>query len=495
MLKISSLGGVILILEWFVITPLPAAATETRAITFPVLGPVSYSNDFGAPRSGHTHEGNDLMGTKGQVLLAAVDGTIRQVAYPEPSYGWYISLTDKDGYEYIYIHINNDTPGTDDNKGGAIHAYMFGTSSGWPVRAGQAIAYMGDSGNAESTRPHLHFEIRTPNGEAINPFTSLQAAKKTKIPKSRARRTNEVVPFPGTTVGLRLASGQLDPATPEDELVVAPSSGAAPVVRVFRGPVSRLKEFTVREAKGKGGVDVAVGDTNGDGVDEIIVGFGRGSEPYVQVFTLDGLVLASFPVYPIRFRGGVNVATADLDGDGRDEIITGAGPGGGPDIRVYDFSGQFITSFLAYELTFRGGVDVAAQAATETSEGQIVTSPGPGRTTEVRVFSRLGTLVVSWNGYTAETTTGARLTVWPSNGFTADSIVIIPAGKSTSLARRFGFDSQLWDEQRAFERWWFGDFDVGMWRGEAVAGTGNSRPTSIVPTSLGSRSFWWDFDN
>lgn len=469
------------------------ASAETRKIIFPVIGSTRYSNDFGAPRVGHSHEGNDIFGVKGQILVAAVDGTIRQVSYPEPSYGWYISLTDADGYQYVYIHINNDTPGTDDGKGGPNNAYVFGSNAGWPVRAGQPIAYLGDSGNAERTTPHLHFEIRTPDGTAVNPFFSLQAARKLSVAKSRARRENEVVPFPGTTVGLRVASGQLDPTTPEDELVVGQSSGATPWVRVFSSSVHRFSEFRVRDAIKPGGVDVAVGDTNGDGTDEIVVGFGRGNEPYVQVVAPDGSVLSSFLAYPIRFRGGVNVATADLDGDGRDEIITGAGPGGGPNVRVFTFTGDIVTSFDVYESDFHGGVDVAGFDATDAGAGSIVTASGPGRTTEVRLFSSDGTLTAAWDGYTSATINGARIMAWPSDGYSPDSAAIIPAGKSTSLIHRFTLTGQLLDEQRAFERWWFGDFDIGLWRNQIIGATGIGRPTVVVPVSLSDGYGYWNY--
>ncbi len=469
------------------------ANAATRKIIFPVIGSTRYSNDFGAPRVGHTHAGNDIFGVKGQVLVAAVDGTLRQVSYPEPSYGWYISLTDADGYQYIYIHINNDTPGTDDGKGGPNNAYQFGSNASWPVRAGQPIAYMGDSGNAETTAPHLHFEIRTPDGEALNPYFSLQAARKISAPKSRARRENEAVPFPGTTVGLRIAGGQLDPTTPDDELIVAQSNTALPLVRVFSSSVRRFSEFQVRDVLKPGGVDVAVGDTNGDGTDEIIVGFGRGNEPYVQVTTPDGSVLSSFAAYPIRFRGGVNVATADLDGDGRDEIITGAGPGGGPEVRVFSFDGTLTASFNAYEGEFRGGIDVDGFDATETTAGSIVTVSGPGRTTEIRQFTPTGSLITDWDGYTSATINGARITAWPGDGLTADTVAIIPAQKSSSLIRRFNLDGQLLDETRAFERWWFGDFDIGLWRNQIIAATGIGRPTVVVPVSLGGGYSYWDY--
>jgi len=82
----------------------------------------------------------------------------------------------------------------------------------------------------------------------------------------------------------------------------------------------------------------------GDGVAEIITGAGPGGGPHVRAFDVVGGVMevASFFAYDVAFTGGVNVAAADLTGDGVAEIITGAGPGGGPHVRVRDVSGKTI---------------------------------------------------------------------------------------------------------------------------------------------------------
>ena len=101
-------------------------AADTRSIIFPVLGGAAYSDDFGAPRSGgRIHEGNDLMGKKMQPLVAATDGYISYITSTEASWGYSLSITDEDGYEYNYLHLNNDSPGTDDGKGGNTNAFAW----------------------------------------------------------------------------------------------------------------------------------------------------------------------------------------------------------------------------------------------------------------------------------------------------------------------------------------------------------------------------------
>jgi hypothetical protein len=112
-----------------------------------------------------------------------------------------------------------------------------------------------------------------------------------------------------------------------------------------------------------GGVRVAVGDVTGDGVGEIITGSGADA-PQVRAFTLtDGAPneVASFDAYDPGFRGGIFVAAGDLDGDGVDEIVTGAADGGGPHVRVFNLPDgvREVGSFFAYEPGFGGGVSVA----------------------------------------------------------------------------------------------------------------------------------------
>jgi len=105
-----------------------------------------------------------------------VEGRVSSINIPEASWGYAVTLKDSDGYTYHYLHINNDTPGTDDGQGGVEHAYAPGIARGASVARGQLIGWMGDSGNAEAAGDHLHFEIRRPEGEAINPYPSLAAA-------------------------------------------------------------------------------------------------------------------------------------------------------------------------------------------------------------------------------------------------------------------------------------------------------------------------------
>ncbi|HEU5084410.1 MAG TPA: DUF4214 domain-containing protein [Acidimicrobiales bacterium] len=168
-------------------TVAPDAEEAVRSIVFPVAGPNTYSDTFGACRSGCTrgHEGTDIMTPKLTPLVAARDATVtwlKDTATPDGSQGNYVMLRDAEGWEYWYIHVNNDSPGTDDGANPRQWIFGPGIQRGARVEAGQLVAFAGDSGNAERTGSHLHFEIHKPDGSIINPYRSLRAAPRLASP-------------------------------------------------------------------------------------------------------------------------------------------------------------------------------------------------------------------------------------------------------------------------------------------------------------------------
>ena len=143
---------------------------------FPVVGSVSYSNDWGAPRGDHGHEGNDLLATWRAPAVAVEDGTIKFWT-SSANAGCMLYLYGDSGTTYYYIHLNNDLTRKRDNRGRCVAgtAYWKGIKDGQHVKAGQPVGYVGDSGDAEGTY-HLHFEVHPGGGGPTNPFPYLQAA-------------------------------------------------------------------------------------------------------------------------------------------------------------------------------------------------------------------------------------------------------------------------------------------------------------------------------
>jgi len=164
-------------LLFFVAGVAHAQSTSTvRVIAFPTDATLTFTDNYGDPRSGHPHIGIDILGPKMTPLYAAVDGVVSYLVNPEASWGYQIVLKDSEGWTYHYIHVNNDSPGTDDGAGGVVNAYAPGLVRGSIVQKGQLVGWMGDSGNAEDIASHLHFEIHQPNGDPVDPYASLNAA-------------------------------------------------------------------------------------------------------------------------------------------------------------------------------------------------------------------------------------------------------------------------------------------------------------------------------
>ena len=149
-------------------------------MVYPMPGKHRFVDTFLAARDGgaRRHHGNDLMAPKMTPLLAVFDGVVSFGRTDAPGTHNMLALRGDDGYVASYLHINNDTPGTDDGRGSRRFAFPADLQSGDRVRAGQIVAWCGDSGNAEDTGPHLHFELYDEDGRAgLDPYFSLKAAR------------------------------------------------------------------------------------------------------------------------------------------------------------------------------------------------------------------------------------------------------------------------------------------------------------------------------
>ncbi len=226
---------------------------EPVDITFPTEASARFTDDYDAPRSGgRVHKASDIIGTKTLKLFAARAGTLCFLTgfdAPPPSYGVMATVCGDDGREYHYVHINNDTPGTDDGAGGPEFAFAPGVKKNATVTRGQWIGTMGDSGNAEGTSPHLHFEIEDPTitdpygTHQRNPFASLKAAADRKdYPQPPPASLDPIGRVAGadrvaTSIALaaRLATAPAVVVASGDR--VADSLAAGPLAAALDGPV------------------------------------------------------------------------------------------------------------------------------------------------------------------------------------------------------------------------------------------------------------------
>lgn len=135
---------------------------QAGSFVFPVQGPHSYVDSWGAPRSGgRTHKGTDILAARGTPVVACVSGTISRTNPTDTGLGGItVWLRGTNGYSYYYAHLNGIAPGI---RGGVS------------VTAGELLGWVGSTGNA-GTCNHLHFCSYTSSGTAVNPYATLRAA-------------------------------------------------------------------------------------------------------------------------------------------------------------------------------------------------------------------------------------------------------------------------------------------------------------------------------
>lgn len=141
-----------------------------------------YLDSFGFVRpGGRRHIGLDMHAPKGSPVYAVAAGVVTRIDI-SPRAGAHLVIDHGGGWESWYMHLNTDDPGTDNGRGGYATAFARDISVGGFVDAGQLIGFVGDSGNAENTMPHTHFELHQ-DGRPIDPFGMLVRAQE------RARMT------------------------------------------------------------------------------------------------------------------------------------------------------------------------------------------------------------------------------------------------------------------------------------------------------------------
>jgi hypothetical protein len=239
--------------------------------------------------------------------------------------------------------------------------------------------------------------------------------------------------------GVRTAIGDVNGDGVAD-IITGPGPGGGPDIHVYDGRTgAMIRQFFAFNPNFTGGVFVAAGDVNGDGFADISVGADAGGGPNVMVFNgKDGAMLDNFFAYDPGFTGGVRVAAGDLTGNGRADIITGAGPGGGPNVKVFRASDlALLQSFFAYDAAFTGGVYVAAGDTSGTGKMNIVTGAGAGGGPNVAVFNGGDVAMLqSFFAFDPAFLGGVRVATVGGNGGGKATIFAV-AGPGNSAGARF----------------------------------------------------------
>jgi hypothetical protein len=320
---------------------------------------------------------------------------------------------------------------------GSSSVSVFGTGGGTPARtyqtfgseaaAGATIAAGDVAGDA---RPELVAAANTSAGVQVKVIDTQSG---TTLASFFPYGPAVAVATPQVAVGDMNGDGRAD-------IVLAAKLADGTQVRALDADGHQLGAFFVLEPGVVPGASLAVGDLNGDGKAEIVLGGGptpaapsppvsNGPDQRVVVYRLDGTLVGGFTAYPGLFQGGVRVALADVERNGRPDMITAPGPGMEPEIGIYSQQwlqardrGTRFAHFLAYESSFTGGVSLAA--GYWSGNPQIVVAPGPGRAPEIRVFDPQGRLLSSFPAFELSYTGGLSVAVGDLNSDGRPEIVV-----------------------------------------------------------------------
>lgn len=264
---------------------------------------------------------------------------------------------------------------------------------------------------------------------------------------------------PAETISSQGAIGKPLLKQQRDRFAVGSGAGQSTTINVYDAQTNSLlgiltpygRDFT-------GGARVVTADVTGDGVQDIIVAPGAGSQSWVKVY--DGTNLQevrSFLAYTADFTGGTFVAVGDVDHDGRNDIVTGAGENGGPHVKVFGGADLFpngdVTlavlpyarrSFFAYESDFRGGVSVAVADVNGDGYADIITGAGHGGGPRVTVVSSKDqSILQNYFAYDPSMRSGIMVAAGDSNGNGRAEIVTAPMNGGSPDIRVFEDSQQV----------------------------------------------------
>lgn len=264
--------------------------------------------------------------------------------------------------------------------------------------------------------------------------------------------------------GASVASGDVN-NDGQAEIIIGAGFGGGPHVRIFDQAGNILSQFFAYGESFRGGANVASCDIDKDGQAEIVTGAGFGGGPHIRIFNQAGKIRGQFFAYDKNFRGGVNVACGDVDGDGENEIVTGAGNTGGPQVRIFNKSGKIERQFFAYDKNFRGGVKIALgdiDGGARNKKMEIITAPGLGGGPHVRIFDNYGNVRGQFFAYNNNFRGGVNVAAGDIDGDGLDEIITGAGPGGAPHVRVFESDSALLGSFFAYPASFNGGVNVGV---------------------------------
>jgi hypothetical protein len=359
-----------------------------------------------APAGSVAIDGDLALGSS-TTLAADVNGSTAGIGYDQLSVKGTVSLAG-------HLTLNSTTPvpvGTavvliDNDDTDAVSGTFAGLPEGATVTAtsGQnfTISYAGETGNdvilvAQTPPSGSPSATTAPGGSG-----STSGSAHTPVRLFAVANANGVVsvfnangtlraqgdPFGGQARDVRVTTGDIN-GDGVDDILLAIDSGtlAGSVVGIDGATLTFVGGFQPFGAF-PGGTNVAIGDVNGDGRNDLVVSTAAGAG-FVRAYDIahGGGIIANFNALP-GFTTGASLAVANVDGVGPDEIVVGVASNGPPIVAVYNAGGQLLDAFLAYNFPYSGGLNVAAGDAIGDGKAEILVAPATsGAMGMVELFS------------------------------------------------------------------------------------------------------------
>jgi hypothetical protein len=367
------------------------AYDEALDFIFPLtdwLGHVTYP--FGTKVSdNYYHLGDDVPKPQDTAVQAMANGYLRHFGL-HTRYGFvaiieYFLASGKKVCS-VYGHLKEQTP----------------LKEGDFIKKGETVGYLADENSNGGWTPHLHLGIKKGEYVDVNKDWVYWGYGNSEELKTWYDPTKFIL---DTT----------NPQDPPVQILTGAGFGGSAHIRIFNknGKSAKLDQIAFSQSF-RGGADVASGDVDGDGAKEIVVGAGPGKRPHIQIYSkITKKLISHFFAFDKNFKGGVRVTTGDINGDGKDEIIVGAGPGGGANVRLFNFQGKYLNwHIFPFGQDFKGGVDVATGDVDRDGINEIIVSQLSNGQAWIKVYkvNKEKTILANFLAYPSQFKGGAYVT-------------------------------------------------------------------------------------